>query len=68
MKWNIITEEKTLQYNQVQYLKNTPASTCSKTGNGKTETDGDFFATVDPKNWKWLKKEEDSILVLEDTS
>jgi NADH:ubiquinone oxidoreductase subunit 6 (subunit J) len=31
----------------------------NKTGNGKTGTDGDFFVTVDPRNWKWLKEEED---------
>jgi hypothetical protein len=23
------------------------------------QTDGDFFVTVDPKNWKRLKKEEE---------
>jgi hypothetical protein len=25
--------------------------------NGKTGTDGDFFVTVDPRNWKRLKEE-----------
>jgi hypothetical protein len=29
------------------------------TGNGKTGTDGDFFVTVDPRNWKRLKEEEE---------
>jgi hypothetical protein len=29
-------------------------------GNGKkTGTDGDFFVTVDPRNWKRLKEEEE---------
>jgi hypothetical protein len=27
--------------------------------NGKTGTDGDFFVTVDPRNWKRLKEEEE---------
>jgi hypothetical protein len=26
---------------------------------GKTGTDGDFFVTVDPRNWKRLKEEEE---------
>jgi hypothetical protein len=37
---------------------------CNKTGNGKTETDGDFFVTVHPKNWKQLKKEEEEELLI----
>jgi hypothetical protein len=30
-------------------------------GNGKTGTDGDFFVTVYPRNWKRLKEEEEVI-------
>jgi hypothetical protein len=29
--------------------------------NGKTGTDGDFFVTVDPRNWKRLKEEEEEV-------
>jgi hypothetical protein len=27
----------------------------------KTGTDGDFFVTVDPRNWKRLKEEEEEL-------
>jgi hypothetical protein len=30
--------------------------------NGKTGTDGDFFVTVDPRNWKRLKEEEEEAM------
>jgi hypothetical protein len=33
-------------------------------GNGKTGTDGDFFVTVDQRNWKRLKEEEEKVLLL----
>jgi hypothetical protein len=48
-----------IKYREIWKREGRNGRRCNKTGNGETETDGDFFVTVDPKNWKRLKKEEE---------
>jgi hypothetical protein len=43
--------------------RNQPDGPVMMTRIGKTGTDGDFFVTVDPRNWKRLKEEEEEEVI-----